>query len=201
MFHALEGLQDALNGDLDTEEAARIEKQLTRAGQSDEAEIVLLAKAIGSYIQQEKQHLLVTKPGLWMRMARQLNAMGLRLERPLHRGLITVILILWLLLLVSYIVIIVVANPALEDQIVRWRTVLIFLQATIGAMLFVGVKAWLTGNEERGLKFAVIGFVISLVALQSLYFFFSQFQAITVTLIQFVILLIMLSYRRRYLPG
>jgi hypothetical protein len=29
----------------------------------------------------------------------------------------------------------------------------------------------------------------------------SQFQVITVTLIQFIIFLILLAYRRRYLPG
>jgi hypothetical protein len=79
--------------------------------------------------------------------------------------------------------------------------VLIFLQAIIGAFLLVAALAWISGNEESGLEFAVFGFVISLVALQSLYFFLSQFQAITATLIQFIILLILLSYRRRYLPG
>lgn len=40
MYHAFEGLQDALDGDLDTEEAARIEAQLALAKQSDRDEIV-----------------------------------------------------------------------------------------------------------------------------------------------------------------
>jgi hypothetical protein len=83
-----------------------------------------------------------------------------------------------------------VADPVLDNQIIRWRGVLIFLQAIIGAFLLVAALAWISGNEESGLKIALYGFMISLVALQSLYFFLPQFQAITVTLIQNIIILI-----------
>jgi hypothetical protein len=65
-------------------------------------------------------------------------------------------------------------------------------------MIFA-LLAWLTGNEERGLKFAVTGFLLSLVALQTVYFYLSQFSAITATLLQLTFLLIMLAYRRWYL--
>ena len=56
-YHAFEGLQDALDGDLDAEEAARIEAQLAIARQSDRDEIVSLAEVISHYLQKEKQHL------------------------------------------------------------------------------------------------------------------------------------------------
>lgn len=46
MYHALEGLQDALDGDLDQEEAARIEAKLAIAKDSDREEICSLANAI-----------------------------------------------------------------------------------------------------------------------------------------------------------
>ena len=76
---------------------------------------------------------------------------------------------------------------------------LIAIQVVIGGLMIVAVHAWITRNEERGLKFAVCGFLLSLVALQTLYFYLSQFSAITATLLQFTFLQILLAYRRWYL--
>jgi hypothetical protein len=201
MYHAIEGLKDAIDSDLDTEEAARIEDQLTIAKQSDREEFVFLANAIGAYIQQERTNLLVAKPGYWKRMITRVDTFGWRLGRPLHRSLISLILIFWILLVIGYIIVLIVRNPVLDDQIVRWHTVLIVLQAVIGSLLAIAAAAWFGGREERGLNFAIAGFLFSLVALQPLYFFLSQFQAITFNLIQFIVVLILLAYRRWYLRG
>ncbi len=84
MYHALEGLQDALDGDLDREEAARIEAQLVIAKQSDRDEIVSLANAISTYLQKEKQHLSAAEPGYWKLTAMRVDAFGLRLGRRMH---------------------------------------------------------------------------------------------------------------------
>ncbi len=51
MYHIFEGLRDVLDGDLDTQEAARIESQLAIAKGSDREEIVSLANAISTYLQ------------------------------------------------------------------------------------------------------------------------------------------------------
>jgi presenilin-like A22 family membrane protease len=67
--------------------------------------------------------------------------------------------------------------------------------------MVVALLAWLTKNEERGLNFAVGGFLLSLVALQSLYFYLSQFSAITATLLQLAILQILFAYRRWYISN
>ena len=56
MYHALEGLRDALDGDLDTEEAARIESQLAIAKESTQDVTESLAEAIGDVLQKNKQH-------------------------------------------------------------------------------------------------------------------------------------------------
>ena len=66
---------------------------------------------------------------------------------------------------------------------------------------FIALIAWLSGNEKTGLNFAVAGFLLSLVALQTLYFYLSQFSALTTTLIQFAFLLILLAYNRWYLSN
>ena len=198
MYHTLEGLQDALDGDLDMSEAARIESQLAIAKGSEREEIVSLANAISGYLQKEKQHLSAAKPGFWKRATMRMDAFGLRLGSPFLRTIISVILFLWVIFVIGFIAVLVIQIPNLDSQVVQWRKALIVIQVAIGGLMIFSLLAWLTGNEERGLKFAVIGFLLSLVTLQTLYFYLSQFSAITATLLQLTFLLIMLAYRRWY---
>jgi len=199
MYHVFEALQDALDGDLDTEEAARIEAQLAIAKQSDRDEIVSLANAISYYLQKEKQHLSAAEPGYWKRTAMRVDAFGLRLGRRMHRTIISVLLSLWVIFVIGYIAVLVLGGTNLDSHVVQWRGPLIVIQTVIGGLMIVAVLAWLTGNEERGLNFAVSGFLLSLVALQLLYFYLSQFSAITATLLQLTFLQILFAYRRWYL--
>lgn len=73
-----------------------------------------------------------------------------------------------------------------------------FYSPFLSTSTFAG-RARLAGNEEVGLKFAVIGFLLSLVGLQTLYFYLSQFSAITTTLLQLIFLLSLLAYRQWHL--
>jgi hypothetical protein len=200
MYQALEELQDALDGDLDMEEAARIEAQLSIARQSDREEIVSLANAFRASLQEEKNHLVAAEPDFWKRIAMRMDAFGSRLGRRRHHTVISLILILWTIFAIGFITVLILRVPTLESQIIQWRVPLIVIQALVGALMIVAAVFWLSGEEERGLKFAVSGFLLSLIALQSIYFYLSQFQAITVTLLQFTFLLILLAYRNRYLP-
>lgn len=199
MYHVLEGLQDALDDDLDTEKAARIEAQLSIARQSDREEIVSLANAIGAYLQKEKRQLTAAEPDFWKRIAIWADILGSRLGQRGHRTVISFILILWTLLVIGFIGVLALQVPTLESQIVQWRSPLTAIQVLVGILMIVATVSWLIGNEEQGLKFAVAGFLLSLIALQSLYFYLSQFQAFTVTLLQSTFLLILLAYRKRYL--
>ena len=199
MYHAFEGLQDAFDGDLDAEEAARIEAQLAIAKQSDRAEIVSLANVISHYLQKEKRHLSAAEPGYWKRTAMWMDTLGRRLGRRVHRVTISVLLILWVAFVIGFIAVLVLEIPTLDSQVVQWRDPLIVIQAVVGGLMVVAVLAWLTRQEERGLKFAISGFLLSLVALQTLYFYLSQFSAITVTLLQLTFLQVLFAYRRWYL--
>jgi hypothetical protein len=199
MYRAFEGLQDALDGDLDAEEATQIEAQLAIAKESDRGEIVSLANAISNYLEKEKQYLAEAEHGVWKRFIKQADSIGRRLGRNTHRTIISVFLILWLIFVMGYIAVLVQGGANLDSQVLQWRGVLIAIQFSVGGLIIVAVYAWITGNEERGLKFGVWGFLLSLVALQTLYFYLSQFSAIISTLIQFTLLEILLAYRRWYL--
>jgi hypothetical protein len=199
MYHALEGLQDAIDGDLDTEKAARIEAQLAIAKQSDRDEIVSLANAVSAYLQKEKRHLSEAKPGYWKRTAMWVETYGLRLGRRMHRTIVSGLLIFWMMFVIGYIAVLALGGTNLNSQVVQLRGPLLVIQVVIGGLMTVAAVAWLTKHEERGLTFAVCGFLLSLVALQSLYFYLSQFSAITATLIQLAFLQILFAYRRWYL--
>ena len=199
MYHVFDGLQDALDGDLDTAEAARIEAQLAIARQSERAEIVTLVNAVNTYLRKEKGYLAAAEPDIWKRVITWVDALGMRLGRRVHRTIILALLILWVVFVIGYIVVLVQGDTYLSSQVVQWRGALIAIQVAIGGLMILALIAWLTRNEERGLKFAVSGFLFSLVALQTLYFYISQFSAITATLLQLAFLQILLAYNRWYL--
>lgn len=199
LYYVFEGLQGAVDGDLDTDEAARIEAQLAIARQSDRGEVVSLANAISTYLQKEKRHLSAAEPGYWKRIVTRVKAYGLRLGRRMHRTIISVLLILWVVFVISYIAVLAQGDVNLDSQVIQWWGLLLAIQIVIGGLMVVAVIAWLTRNEERGLNFAVSGFLLSLVALQSLYFYISQFSAITATLLQLAFLQVLFAYRRWYL--
>ena len=199
MYWVFEGLQDALDGKLDTAEAAQIEAQLAIVRQSERTEMVALANVIGDYLQKEKGHLAAVESGIWKRIVAWVDGVGMWLGRRMHRTITTVLLILWAVFVIGYIAVLIEGGPNPSRQVVQWRDVLIAIQVVIGGLMILALIAWLTKREERGLKLAVGGFLVSLVAVQTLYFYISQVSAITATLLQLAFLQILLTYRRWYL--
>ncbi len=199
MYHILEELQDAIDGDLDTAEAARIEELLTIARESEQEEILSLADAVNSYMKKEKKNLIAAEPTFWKKISIRIESIGKRLGRPLHRGMISMIMLLWIIITFSYVVVLLDSDANLLPQVLKWRSPLLFLQILIGIFLIIAAMTWLLKKEETGLNFAVVAFLLSLVAVQTLYFYISQFSAITATLIQFIFLQILISYRKWYL--
>jgi hypothetical protein len=201
MYYALAGLHDALDGSLDEDEACRIKDQLAIAKQSDQDEIVSLANAISAFLSQEKQHLSTSKDIFWKQIKIRAAAFGQRAGRNTHRHIISGMLVLWTIFVIGYIAVLVQGDSNINFQVLQWRGVLIGIQYVIGGSMIAALLAWLTGKEDTGLKIAVGGVLLSLIAFQTLYFYISQFSAITATLLQFLFLQILLAYRRWYLEG
>jgi hypothetical protein len=219
MYHALEGLAELLDGDLDISEAARIESQLATAKQSPRPEINSLAEAIGLYLQREKGDLAEAKPGLTRRIAQRLDIWGRRLGRRTHHKIISILLVLWLIsaaLTVASLALVVFGAVDLQDEAFRaalssselsivesplWLWLIFLLELVVGVLAAFAAVAWLRGNEERGQKVATLALVVSLVILQPLLFYMQQFAALSGTVFQFFYLLVLQSYRRWYLDG
>jgi hypothetical protein len=199
LYHALEGLQEALDIDLDRGEASRIEAHLAIARNSERDEIVALADALSTYLLGVRGHLAKAEPGLLKRITMKVDAFGMRIGRRVLRNIISIVLIIWTVFVISYIAVLVTGLPTLNPQIIEWRVPLIIVQIVIGGFMLIAAVAWVIGNEKRGLEFAIFGFLLSLVAFQTLYFYLSQFSAITTTLIQLFFILILAAYRRWYM--
>jgi hypothetical protein len=199
MYHALHGFHHLLDGDLDGEKAARIEAQLAIAVRSDQEEIVSLADTLRIYLQKDRRPLSAAKPGFWRSVTSRLESSGRQLGRQGHRAIISMLLLLWLLLAIGFVVVLLIKVPTINPQIVRWELPLIIIQLLVAALMTVALFDWLVRSEVRGLRLAISGFLLSLVGLQTLYFYLSQFSAITATLLQLAFLQILLAYRRWYL--
>ena len=201
MYNVLDGVKAALDGYLDTEEIGRLEEQLSVAQTSDQPEIASMANSIRAYLRDNSLLLPVSKPDTWERFAVKVETIGRSLGRRRHRTLSYVVVILWIMLVVGYIVVLMQGNPNIDPQVIRLQGLLLGIQAVTGGLLLAGLVAWVLRDEIRGSGLVIAGLLLSLVALQLIYFLISQFSAISATLIQLAILQIVLAYRRWYLSS
>lgn len=201
LYHALDRLQDAIDGALDEVEAARLATQLSRAGQSSVEQGRFLAEAISEYLAQQRNYLPAAQPSAWKRFSGSLARAGKRIGRHRHRAVITLLTTLWVAFVGGYVVLLMGDGGGVDPRIVPWRAVLIAIQVVVGGLMVVSLYSWLRHREEPGLKLAISGYVLSLVALQTLYFYLSQFSALSFALIQLGALQVLLSYRRWYLDA
>ena len=199
MYLALEGLKEAIDGDLDSNEASIIKAQLEIARQSDREEIVSLANALGHFIEAEVKHLPAGRASIWKRLNAWVDRLGKRIGERVHRKLITWMLILWISFVTGYIFLLIQGGESVDPQVLEWRNALILIQVGVGALMISAIISWYRKKEGQGIKFAVSGILLSLVALQTLYFYLSQYSALTATLVQFVFLQVLLTYRRWHL--
>jgi hypothetical protein len=219
MYHALEGLKDLIDGDLDPLEKARIEAKLAIATRAQEHDIRTLADALGAFLQQHESQLAEANLGFWHRIVQRVDGLGRRLGRKTHRRIISVLLILWSLsslLTVVAVAFIALGGVDLQDEVFRatlssaelsivdsrlWLSLLLLLEALVCGLAIFATFSWLRGNEERGQKVATFALVIALVILQPLLFYMQQFAALSGTIMQSIYLLLLLLYRRWYLEG
>ena len=199
MYNALEGIRDLLDGDMDAEEADQIKAQLAIAMESEVGGIASMAKALNDSIQVGE--FPEAEPDFWRRLGIRIEEFGRGLGRGTHRVIISLILALWVVIVATFIAILLLDVPTLDSKILQWRNPLLIIQAVVGVLMVAALILWLMREEGRGLQFGANGFLLSLVALQTLYFYLSQFSALSATLVQVAFLLILFAYRRWYLNG
>jgi hypothetical protein len=200
MYQVLDALKEVLDRDLDAAERSHIEERLAMARRSTDPRIAQLAEAVADYLRRQSTDIPSIETDLWARITAAVDRLALRLGRRNFRAVITVLLIVWTGLAAGSVSLL-LHGSSVDPFELRWRWILIGVQVVIGVVLSTGLVLWLTGREGSGLDFGIAGFLLSLVALQTLYFYLSQFSAVTATILQFLSLQPLLIYRRVYVTG
>ncbi len=218
LYLALDGLLEVLDRDFERDEQVILLERLSFvAEQADHPNEVHLAAALRDLILSDGLEVMPDRPSLWERLRRRLEAYETRYLRKsrlrwlLILGLGIVGLLSALQLLVSLAALFVpdlLREVAIEllatEQRVRgaisltWYWVRMVLEGLNGTLLLVGSALIVLRRDELGTRLGYYGLLLTLTTVNLLVFYFDQFGTITQALVQFVLLLGVLSYRRRF---
>jgi hypothetical protein len=80
-----------------------------------------------------------------------------------------------------------------------WYYLRIILEIIVGVMALGSIYFFATGADIRGVNAALLALLVSLTGVRLLSYYFNQFSATTIALIQLGVLLVVLAYREWYL--
>ncbi len=219
MYRALEALQEVLDHDLEAHERADLQARLRRVlHQADQPDLVRLASVLLNFLGSQSLHLAPDRPGFWERWRDRLRTFEARwiTQRRLKIILILGLGALGLGALTDLAAFFVVALAPVEarQQIVaslmasgqvtsasslEWFTARQGLEGAVGLLLLLASAFLLIGQDRRGTRAGQFGLLLALTTVNLLVFYFDQFAAVIVALIQAGLLLGIIRYRRLYL--
>lgn len=218
LYRALDGLAEVLDNDLDTRERADLVKRLRPiAEQADSPDQARLAQELLDLLVSSDLHVVPHLPGFWERCLRQARIFEWRWvkQRRLRAALAGGLTALGLLALVKLASLIIAASsPAFLERMINelvalgqvnsasamgWFVARLALEGATGLLLLVAAILIVAGQERPGIQLGAFSLLLSLTAVDLLIFYFDQFSTILTALVQFVLLLGVLYYRRRYL--
>jgi hypothetical protein len=219
LYRALGSLEEILDHDLDRYERADLEARLQYV--VDDAEspnLTRLAAGLLEYLRSEDLDLTPKLPTFWERqlfLLRQFEESWLSRSRVKAAitgalgalGIVALFKLSRVLLLASI-------NPAQLDVMATemvalgrvasasglvWFFARLTLEGVVGLILLLAAILMLLGREQSGATLGYLGPLLSLTTVNLLAFYFDQFSTILTASIQFLVLLGVLYYRRRFL--
>ncbi len=220
LYHALEALQDILDGDMDQAERKRLLLWLSSAERADVPEMARLASVLSSYVRDPSTPVYPIKPTWWSRLLVSLESWGKRLGRRAHRWLVVALLgalvagagvgVTRLILTAALpgpfhetiTSVLLMEGTVRQLSDVTWYLVRVGLEAGVGLLALAAIVYSLVIGEDAGSRLAVIALAFSLTTVTLLNFYLNQFSAVALALAQLGILMSVVLYRRWYiLPG
>lgn len=220
LYRVLDTFEEVLDRDLDAVERAELEDRLHYVVQNAEYfEFSNLAEELLQFVQSKHIPIAPRKQSWWTRLLESLRALD---QRLLTRGRMKAILlgglsVLGIWALRELVLLFLSSNspsPAyliqvLVDQITHgrvtgttsldWLTATIALKAALGLALLVGIGLLLANKDEYGTRLLYFVLLLFLTVANLLEFYFDQFSTIVPATVQFVLLLLLIHYRRRFL--
>mgnify|MGYP001041986584 CR=1 FL=1 len=208
LYHALDALEEVLDHNLDSRERQDLQSRLeTVASQSTYPELAQLAQALLNFLNRQNIQVVTTKPNFWQRQYQRLLIFEARFlkEKRLRALLIGGLAGLGIFSIIHGLQFL-TARFAPEITVSSLATTYWFvgrvgIELLISLLLFVAAILLLVGQIERGLSYSYYSLIMSLAGVNLLVFYFNQFSTIIPALIQFTLLVLVIYYRRHFLPS
>ena len=205
LYATLELMEEILDHDLDESEQNEIKNRLTYViEQGENPDLINLAQDLYNYFDRNQLVLTPSQPGWLQRIADRLREFELRhLDRKRLKNLL--VLGIFLLGLGSVILpafstiffFINIDTGAAVETFWYITSQLVLLGA--GVLLVYGSILFIRGAEPRGLRTSYITLLVYLTIINLFLFYYYQFAIILAATFQFVLLLGVLHYQRRYI--
>ncbi|HEY70544.1 MAG TPA: hypothetical protein G4O08_08180 [Anaerolineae bacterium] len=218
LYRALDGMQEVLDRDLDTEERQALEARLRFiAEHAKHPSFSRLSRELLDFICDDELALVPDVPSFWERILTWLQKFEVqwitlrRLRGMLVGGLVGlgvvqflgVIRLIWAvrdpLSMERMLTDLVSMGKVTSASAMAWFIGRISLEGIVGLFLLGGALFLAVGKERLGERLAYYGLLVSLTVTNLLVFYFEQFSTIITASIQFLLLLGLIRYRRRYI--
>lgn len=217
MYHALHGMAEVLDNDLDADEKKKLVSELTSVSHDNQEKgMARLAEELLKYLQSDEAITVERKPGFFIRIKESILKY---LERFFTQRItrITLVGMLGILSLSAMIEVIALMiyrfNPGFQFPVpmfltlgeistqynINWFLVRVALQGGLAILSLASLVLIFIGKEQRGLFWAQVSLIVGLTGLNLIVFYIDQFSAVISTLYQFAVILLISSYRRRFL--
>lgn len=218
LYHAIELLQDVLDHDMDTDERAEMERHLrTVAAQKEQPDLARMASALLDFVTHKELYVAPPPPFFWRKLQRDLFLFEQKYlgRRRLRAGLAAAVVVTGIFALINMGRLIIISTLPLSMEQILENLVLhgiipesaslnlflirVVLESIVGVSLLIGGIFLALGREKRGYVFSYTSLLLELTTINVLIFYFDQFSAITFSVIQLAVLLVLVYYRQRYI--
>lgn len=217
LYQVLHGLTELLDHDLDATEHAAIRKRLEHIlATSDNPQLTGLAVALQEFITSET---VVMVPENNSRLDIKIRRFIKEIEKILTRERLRFILLLGLGGVGVYSVIKLVTLGVLISAIFKgadfmplvdpadfeianeplWFAIRLAIQGLVGFLSMLAALLLFLKRDQTAIKVAILGLTISLAVVDVLIFYLDQFSASIGAILEFILLLAVIEYRKRFL--
>jgi len=218
LYEILEGLEEVLDHDLDQEEKNELANKLQQINQnnSDQDFRTLTTALLNLFENGQIQVLPEKKTALddWIRKLRKFENKYIH-KSTLRAVLAGSLLALGIHSLLQFMPLLAVGinSQPLQNMMenlfqsgllttsgkLHWFSVWLALEGAVGLLLIISAIFLIFGADRRGVNLSYISLLISLTVVDIFLFYFDQFSSILISSIQFILLLGIIYYRKRFL--
>jgi hypothetical protein len=216
LVQALEIVREQLYRPLESAERAHIEHDMSTVIESDPDTLHQdMARRMLELVRSDPRAAPETRLAWWMRSLKQLEQWltELRLRRLLEVGMVLLSMItfknpaqLWLEQVIPNSALLAFLHSHAGRQIAPVDAPVLFntrlvLEVLVGLLLLVSTGLLAAGKKRLACNLGYLSLLVSVAVLDMLLFYFEQFSTILIVLFQFMVLLGVMYYRRKYLKS